>query len=68
MSPGGSMPRQGEEALYNDLMEIRKREIGTGNTASDIHRGQSLVVHAIAEGRAAAIEVDRYLLGYTNLI
>ena len=37
-------------------------------TAGDMHRGQSLVVHAIAEGRAAAIEVDRYLLGYTNLI
>ncbi len=37
-------------------------------TAGDMHRGQSLVVHAIAEGRAAAIEVDRYLMGYTNLI
>ena len=35
--------------------------------AGDMHRGQSLVVHAIAEGRAAAIEVDRYLMGYTNL-
>ena len=37
-------------------------------TAGDMHRGQSLVVHAIAEGRAAAIEVDRFLMGYTNLI
>ena len=37
-------------------------------TAGDMHRGQSLVVHAIAEGRAAAIEVDRCLMGYTNLI
>ena len=37
-------------------------------TAGDMHRGQSLVVHAIAEGRACAAEVDRFLMGYTNLI
>ena len=37
-------------------------------TAGDMHRGQSLVVYAIAEGRACAAEVDRYLIGYTNLI
>ena len=37
-------------------------------TAGDMHRGQSLVVHAIAEGRACAAEIDRYLMGYTNLI
>ena len=36
-------------------------------TAGDMHRGQSLVVWAIAEGRAAAKEVDRDLMGYTNL-
>lgn len=36
-------------------------------TAGDMHRGQSLVVHAIAEGRACAAEVDRFLMGYTNL-
>ena len=35
-------------------------------TAGDMHRGQSLVVWAIAEGRAAAKEVDTYLMGYTN--
>ena len=33
-------------------------------TAGDMHRGQSLVVWAIAEGREAAQEVDRYLMGY----
>ncbi len=37
-------------------------------TAGDMHRGQSLVVFAIAEGRAAAAEVDRFLMGYTNLL
>ena len=36
-------------------------------TAGDMHRGQSLVVWAIAEGRSCAVEVDRYLMGYTNL-
>ncbi|MBO5489630.1 MAG: FAD-dependent oxidoreductase, partial [Eubacterium sp.] len=35
--------------------------------AGDTHRGQSLVVWAIAEGRKAAKEVDEYLMGYTNL-
>ena len=36
-------------------------------TAGDMHRGQSLVVWAIAEGRACAKEVDEYLMGYTTL-
>lgn len=36
-------------------------------TAGDMHRGQSLVVWAIREGREAAKEVDQYLMGYTKL-
>ena len=36
-------------------------------TAGDMHRGQSLVVWAIAEGRAAAKAVDESLMGYSNL-
>lgn len=36
-------------------------------TAGDMRRGQSLVVWAIAEGRAAAREVDECLMGYSNL-
>jgi len=35
--------------------------------AGDMRRGQSLVVWAINEGRAAARECDRYLLGSSNL-
>ena len=35
-------------------------------TAGDMHRGQSLVVWAIHEGRCAAREVDEYLMGYSN--
>ena len=36
-------------------------------TAGDMHRGQSLVVWAIAEGRECAREIDEYLMGFTNL-
>ncbi len=35
--------------------------------AGDMRRGQSLVVWAIQEGRAAAREVDAYLMAYTNI-
>src|SRR5271168_3968751 len=35
--------------------------------AGDIGRGQSLIVWAIAEGRAAAAGVDRFLMGQTAL-
>ena len=37
-------------------------------TAGDMHRGQSLVVWAIHEGREAAKAVDESLMGYTNLV
>lgn len=35
--------------------------------AGDCRRGQSLVVWAIAEGRACACEVDKFLMGYSNM-
>ena len=35
--------------------------------AGDMHRGQSLVVWAIREGREVAQKVDLSLMGYTNL-
>lgn len=35
--------------------------------AGDCHTGQSLVVKAIGQGRDCAREVDKYLMGYTNL-
>jgi glutamate synthase (NADPH/NADH) small chain len=35
--------------------------------AGDMRRGQSLIVWAINEGRGAARECDRYLMGTTNL-
>ena len=33
----------------------------------DMHRGQSLVVWAISEGKNAARQIDKDLMGYTNL-
>ena len=35
--------------------------------AGDMRRGQSLVVWAISEGRKAAISMDKYLMGNSNL-
>ncbi|MGH9654675.1 MAG: glutamate synthase, partial [Bryobacteraceae bacterium] len=36
-------------------------------SAGDAHRGQSLVVWAIAEGRQVAHHIDKYLMGSTQL-
>ncbi len=33
----------------------------------DMRRGQSLVVWAISEGREAAVSIDKYLMGYSEL-
>ena len=35
--------------------------------AGDMQRGQSLVVHAIAGGRACARYIDTHLMGHSNL-
>lgn len=69
-----------EEYVYNDFkVKVTQRtnvltEAGSYKTsedkvftAGDMHRGQSLIVWAIREGREAAKEIDKYLLGYTNL-
>lgn len=46
-----------------------KFAVGGGKVfvAGDIHIGQSLVVYAIAEGRACAKEIDQFLMGYSNM-
>ena len=36
-------------------------------SAGDMHRGQSLIVWAISEGRKAAHNIDKYLIGKSNL-
>jgi glutamate synthase (NADPH) small chain len=60
--------------VERDPRSNAKAEYGQFNTnvpgvfaAGDCRRGQSLVVWAINEGRGAARECDRYLMGSTNL-
>lgn len=47
--------------------ETYKTDVNKVFVAGDMHRGQSLVVWAIAEGRECAKEIDRFLMGYTNM-
>ena len=49
---GCMMPENGGHRLRNNLF-----------SAGDMRTGQSLVVRALADGRAAAMEIDRYLKG-----
>ncbi|MFP4202970.1 MAG: glutamate synthase subunit beta [Opitutales bacterium] len=63
-----------ELALEQDARSNVKAEHGDFSTnvdkvfaAGDMRRGQSLIVWAINEGRAAARECDRYLMGATQL-
>ncbi len=44
-----------------------RTNVETVFTAGDMHRGQSLVVWAIREGRESARAVDESLMGYTSL-
>lgn len=56
-------------ARTNVATEQGKYETSVKNVfvTGDMHRGQSLVVWAIHEGREVAKEVDYSLMGYTNL-
>ena len=61
---GISRTKQGCAATVGDTHATANPQVFV---AGDMRRGPSLVVWAIAEGRAAAREVDAYLLGYSNL-
>ena len=56
-------PRSNIKAEYGKFATNLKGVFAAG----DMRRGQSLVVWAINEGRAAARECDRYLMGSTVL-
>jgi glutamate synthase (NADPH/NADH) small chain len=53
----------------NAKAELEKYRTKVDNVfvAGDVRRGMSLVVWAFREGRGAAREVDRYLMGSTQL-
>lgn len=56
-------PRSNVKAEYGRF----KTSVDKVFAAGDMRRGQSLIVWAINEGRAAARECDRYLMGSTQL-
>ncbi len=61
------------DLAYDDLSNYRasygsyQTSVAKVFAAGDCRRGQSLVVWAINEGREAAREIDRYLMGSTQL-
>ena len=72
LGPEDTLPKQ--LGVEQDPRSNVKADYGRFNTnvagifaAGDCRRGQSLVVWAINEGRGAARECDRYLMGQTNL-
>ncbi len=56
-------PRSNIKADYQKYQTNNPKVFAAG----DCRRGQSLVVWAFNEGRGAARECDRFLMGYTNL-
>ena len=54
------------EVLINEKTSIHK-SVSKVFSAGDMRRGQSLIVWAISEGREAAYQVDKYLMGYSEL-
>ncbi|MFP4339308.1 MAG: hypothetical protein ACLFQO_02645, partial [Cyclobacteriaceae bacterium] len=54
-------------AVINLLQDRYQTSVPKVFAAGDARRGQSLVVWAISEGREAAREVDRFLMGHTEL-
>ena len=57
------------DARSNIKAQFEKYQTNLPNVfaAGDCRRGQSLIVWAFNEGRGAARECDRYLMGATNL-
>ena len=57
----------GSFAVGDRRVDLERSSVPGVFAAGDCRRGQSLVVHAIHEGREAAREIDRYLTGSTRL-
>ncbi len=60
---GLALDQKGNIKIGDDYMTSSKGIFCAG----DMHRGQSLVVWAIAEGRRSARAIDMYLMGESNL-
>ncbi len=59
LGPRGTVATEGADSYRSSMDKVF--------TAGDMHRGQSLVVWAIAEGRECARQIDSYLMGYSNV-
>lgn len=59
LGPRGTVAVESENSFATGIPKVF--------TAGDMRRGQSLVVWAISEGRDCARQVDKFLMGYTNL-
>lgn len=66
---GGLLEYLGVEKTQAGTIHAKSYKTNVENifAAGDARRGQSLVVWAISEGREAAREVDKYLMGSTEL-
>lgn len=60
---GVELDGRGNVKTTPNFMTSRKGMFAAG----DMHRGQSLIVWAISEGRQVAHYIDKYLMGKTNL-
>lgn len=65
----GLLEAFGVETMENSLPKSRQFQSTNKKVflAGDMRRGQSLVVWAISEGREAAVQVDEFLQGKSNL-
>jgi glutamate synthase (NADPH) small chain len=65
----GLLEAFGVELMENSLPKSKNYQSNKSNVflAGDMRRGQSLVVWAISEGREAAVKVDEFLQGHSNL-
>ena len=61
-------PKFIQKSIFSFVPAVTKDSHPKVFAAGDCRRGQSLVVWAINEGRAAAREIDKELMGSTALI
>ena len=60
---GVEFDNRGNVKTDENFMTLKDKVFAAG----DLRRGQSLIVHAISEGRKAAHYADKYLMGNSDL-
>ena len=67
VTDGFKVELDGRTKVKTPTMEEFNTSAKNVYVVGDMHRGQSLVVWAISEGKNAARQIDKDLMGYTNL-